>query len=34
MQKNVLTNAEVNLPGYLAEKKDPESFGFIRYYDE
>ena len=34
MPKNVLTDAEVKLTGYLSEKKYPESFRFIRYYDE
>ena len=32
--KNVLTDAEVKLTGYLSEKKYPESFRLIRYYDE
>lgn len=31
---NVLTDAEVKLTGYLSEKKYPESFRLIRYYDE
>lgn len=34
MPKYVLTDAEVNLTGYLSEKKYPESFRLIRYYDE
>ena len=34
MPKNVLTDAEVKLIGYLSEKKYPESFRLIRYYDE
>lgn len=32
--KYVLTDAEVKLSGYLSEKKYPESFRLIRYYDE
>ena len=34
MPKNVLTDAEVRLTGYLSEKKYPESFRLVRYYDE
>ena len=34
MPKNVLTDAEVKLTGYLSEKKYPESFRLVRYYDE
>lgn len=34
MPKNVLNDAEVKLTGYLSEKKYPESFRLIRYYDE
>lgn len=34
MPKNVLTDVEVKLTGYLSEKKYPESFRLIRYYDE
>lgn len=34
MPKNVLTDADVRLTGYLSEKKYPESFRLIRYYDE
>ena len=34
MPKNVLTDSEVKLTGYLSEKKYPESFRLIRYYDE
>ena len=34
MPKHVLTDAEVKLTGYLSEKKYPESFRLIRYYDE
>ena len=34
MPKNVLTNTEVKLTGYLSEKKYPESFRLVRYYDE
>ena len=33
-KRQVLTDAEVKLTGYLSEKKYPESFRFIRYYDE
>ena len=33
MPKNVLTDAEVKLTGYLSEKKYPESFRLIRYYE-
>ena len=34
MPKYVQTDAEVKLTGYLSEKKSPESFRLIRYYDE
>ena len=34
MPKSVLTDAEVKLTGYLSEKKYPESFRLVRYYDE
>ena len=34
MPKYVLTDVEVELMGYLSEKKYPESFRLIRYYDE
>ncbi len=34
MPKNVLTDAEVKLTGYLSEKKYPESFRLIKYYDD
>lgn len=34
MPKNVLTDAEVKLTGYMSEKKYPESFRLVRYYDE
>jgi transposase len=34
MPKNVLTDAEVRLTGYMSEKKYPESFRIVRYYDE
>lgn len=34
MPKYVLTDAEVKLMGYLSEKKYPELFRLIRYYDE
>ena len=34
MPKNVLSDAEIKLTGYLSEKKYPESFRLIRYYDE
>jgi hypothetical protein len=34
MPKNILTDAEVKLTGYLSEKKYPESFRLIRFYDE
>ncbi|ETD21288.1 hypothetical protein HMPREF1199_00356 [Hoylesella oralis CC98A] len=32
--KNVLTDAEVKLTGCLSDKKYPESFRLVRYYDE
>ena len=34
MPKNILTEAEVKLNGYASEKKYPESFRLIRFYDE
>ena len=34
MPKNILTDAEVKLTGYLSERKYPESFRLIRFYDE
>jgi len=34
MPKNIMTDAEVKLTGYLSEKKYPESFRLVRYYDE
>ena len=34
MPKNVLTDAEVKLTGYMSEKNYPESFRLVRYYDE
>ena len=34
LPKNVLTDAEVKLTGYLSEKNYPESFRLVRYYDE
>jgi len=34
MPENVLTDAEVKLTGYLSEKKYPEPFRLIRFYDE
>lgn len=34
MPKNILTDAEVKLTGYLSEKKYPEAFRLIRFYDE
>ena len=34
MPKNVLTDAEVKLTGYISEKKYPESFRLVRFYDE
>jgi len=34
MPKHVLTDADVKLTGYLSEKKYPESFRLIRYYNE
>lgn len=34
MPKYVLTDVEVNLTGYLLEKKYPTSFRLIHYYDE
>lgn len=34
MPKNILSDAEVKLNGYTSEKKYPESFRVIRFYDE
>lgn len=34
MPKNILTDAEVKLTGYLSEKKYLETFRLIRFYDE
>lgn len=34
MPKNILTDAEVKLTGYMSEKKYPDSFRLIRFYDE
>ncbi|MBM6858891.1 IS4 family transposase, partial [Mediterranea massiliensis] len=34
MPKNITTDAEVKLTGYLSGKKYPESFRLVRYYDE
>ena len=34
MPRNILTDAEVKLTGFLSEKKYPESFRLIRFYDE
>lgn len=34
MPKNILKDAEAKLTGYLSEKKYPESFRLIRFYDE
>ena len=34
MPKNILKDADVKLTGYLSEKKYPESFRLIRFYDE
>ena len=34
MPKNIMTDAEVKLTGYLSEKKYPESFRLIRYHDQ
>ena len=34
MPKNILTDAKVKLTGYLSEKKYPETFRLIRFYDE
>ena len=34
MPENILTDAEVKLTGYLSEKKYPETFRLIRFYDE
>ena len=34
LPKNVLSGAEVKLTGYISEKNYPESFRFVRYYDE
>ncbi len=34
MPKNIITDTEVRLTGYLSEKKYPELFRLVRYYDE
>ena len=34
MPKNILSDAEVKLIGYISEKKYPESLRIIRFYDE
>ena len=34
MPKNVLTDAEVKRTGYMSERKYPESFRLVRFYDE
>ena len=34
MPKNILSDAEVKLVGYASEKKYPETFRLIRFYDE
>ena len=34
MSKNILTDVEVKLTGYLSKKKYPDSFRLIRVYDE
>lgn len=34
MPKNILSDAEIKLIGYASEKKYPESFWLIRFYDE
>lgn len=34
LSKNIMTDAEVKLTGYLSEMKYPESFRLVRYYDE
>ena len=34
MPKNILSDAEVKLVGYASEKKYPETFRIIRFYDE
>ncbi|WP_373176739.1 hypothetical protein [Bacteroides eggerthii] len=34
MPKNILSDAEVKPFGYTSEKKYPESFRIIRFYDE
>jgi IS4 transposase len=34
MPRNILTDAVVKLTGFLSEKKYPESFRLIRFYDE
>lgn len=34
LPKNIMIDAEVKLTGYLFEKKYPESFRLVRYYDE
>lgn len=32
--KNVLTDSEIKLTGYLSEKKYPKTFKLVRYCDE
>ena len=32
--KNIMTDVEVKLTGYLSEKKYPKSFRLVLYYDE
>ena len=34
LPKNILSDEDVKLTGYLSEKKYPEPFRLIRYYDE
>ena len=34
LSKNIMTDAVVKLTGYLSEKKYPELFRLVRYYDE
>lgn len=34
MPKNILSDAEVRLVGYASEKKYPETFRLVRFYDE
>ena len=34
MPRNIMTDTEVKLTGYLSDKKYPESFRFVRHFDE